>query len=356
MNEIEVNLKQNSYSIFIEKGIINKIPQMLKDKLNGQKWIIISQHNLMEIFGFKLLSEFNNEGFDVDYITTINSENAKSLNEYSRIITQLFELGCDRSTVIVALGGGVIGDLAGFVASSFMRGVKYYQVPTTLLSMVDSSIGGKTGINIAEGKNLIGSIHQPSAVFIDPILLNSLPKDEVISGLGEVIKYGAIRDRKFLDKLYIWLDDMDKFPFKKAIEISVKIKAEIVSIDEKELGLRKILNFGHTIGHGLESTIGYEKIRHGEAVAMGILCSSWISKKYGILPNQEFDYLVGIINKLNLPKVSQINHETLLSHINKDKKKRNGIIQFILLNKLGNPIINKDVSEDLILKSIKVLK
>lgn len=356
MNEIEVNLKQNSYSIFIEKGIINKIPQMLKDKLNGQKWIIISQHNLMEIFGFKLLSEFNNEGFDVDYITTINSENAKSLNEYSRIITQLFELGCDRSTVIVALGGGVIGDLAGFVASSFMRGVKYYQVPTTLLSMVDSSIGGKTGINIAEGKNLIGSIHQPSAVFIDPILLNSLPKDEVISGLGEVIKYGAIRDRKFLDKLYIWLDDMDKFPFKKAIEISVKIKAEIVSIDEKELGLRKILNFGHTIGHGLESTIGYEKIRHGEAVAMGILCSSWISKKYGILPNQEFDYLVGIINKLNLPKVSQINHETLLSHINKDKKKRNGIIQFILLNKLGNPIINNDVSEDLILKSIKVLK
>ena len=356
MNEIEVNLKQNSYSIFVEKGIINKIPKMLKDKLNGQKWIIISQHNLMEIFGFKLLSEFNNEGFDVDYITTINSENAKSLNEYSRIITQLFGLGCDRSTVIVALGGGVIGDLAGFVASSFMRGVKYYQVPTTLLSMVDSSIGGKTGINIAEGKNLIGSIHQPSAVFIDPILLNSLPKDEVISGLGEVIKYGAIRERKFLDKLYIWLDNMDKFPFKKAIEISVKIKAEIVSIDEKELGLRKILNFGHTIGHGLESTIGYEKIRHGEAVAMGILCSSWISKKFGILPNQEFDYLVGIINKLNLPKVSQINHETLLSHINKDKKKRNGIIQFILLNKLGNPIINKDVSEDLILKSIKVLK
>ena len=356
MNEIEVNLKQNSYSIFVEKGIINKIPKMLKDKLNGQKWIIISQYNLMEIFGFKLLSEFNNEGFDVDYISTINSENAKSLNEYSRIITQLFELGCDRSTVIVALGGGVIGDLAGFVASSFMRGVKYYQVPTTLLSMVDSSIGGKTGINIAEGKNLIGSIHQPSAVFIDPILLNSLPKDEVVSGLGEVIKYGAIRDRKFLDKLYIWLDDMDRFPFKKAIEISVKIKAEIVSIDEKELGLRKILNFGHTIGHGLESTIGYGKIRHGEAVALGILCSSWISKKFGILPNQEFDYLVGIINKLNLPKVSQINHETLLSYINKDKKKRNGIIQFILLNKLGNPIINKDVSEDLILKSIKVLK
>ena len=356
MKKINVNLKQNSYSIFVEKRIINHIPKILKDKLDGQRWIIISQYNLMEIYGFKLLNKFKDEGFDIDYITTVNSENAKSLNEYNRIITQLFELGCDRSTIIIALGGGVIGDLAGFIASSFMRGVKYYQVPTTLLSMVDSSIGGKTGINIAEGKNLIGSIHQPSAVFIDPILLNSLPKDEVISGLGEVIKYGAIRDRKFLDKLYIWLDDMDKFPFKKAIEISVKIKAEIVSIDEKELGLRKILNFGHTIGHGLESTIGYEKIRHGEAVAMGILCSSWISKKFGILPNQEFDYLVGIINKLNLPKVSQINHETLLFHINKDKKKRNGIIQFILLNKLGNPIINKDVSEDLILKSIKVLK
>ena len=356
MSEIKVNLKQNSYSIFIEKGIINQIPIMLKDKINGQKWIIISQYNLMEIFGFKLLSEFNNEGFDVDFITTVNSENAKSMNEYNRIITQLFELGCDRSTVIIALGGGVIGDLAGFIASSFMRGVKYYQVPTTLLSMVDSSIGGKTGINIAEGKNLIGAIYQPSGVFIDPKLLDSLPKDEVVSGLGEVIKYGAIRDRKFLDKLSKWLDNMDEFPFEKAIEISVKIKAEIVSIDEKELGLRKILNFGHTIGHGLESTIGYGKIRHGEAVAMGILCSSWISKKFGILSNQEYDYLVGIINKLNLPKVSQINHETLLSFINKDKKKQNGIIQFILLNRLGEPIINKNVSENLILNSLKVLK
>tara|TARA_B100001250_G_scaffold16454_1_gene14271 strand:+ start:1004 stop:2074 length:1071 start_codon:yes stop_codon:yes gene_type:complete len=356
MKKIDVNLKQNSYSIFVEKRIFNQIPKILKDKLDGQRWIIISQYNLMEIFGFKLLSKFKDQGFNVDYITTVNSENAKSMNEYNRIITQLFELGCDRSTVIIALGGGVIGDLAGFIASSFMRGVKYYQVPTTLLSMVDSSIGGKTGINIAEGKNLIGSIYQPSGVFIDPKLLNSLPKDEVVSGLGEVIKYGAIRDRKFLDKLSIWLDNMDEFPFEKAIEISVKIKAEIVSIDEKELGLRKILNFGHTIGHGLESTIGYGKIRHGEAVALGILCSSWISKKLGILSNQEYDYLVCIINKLNLPKVSQINHETLLSYINKDKKKRNGIIQFILLNKLGEPTIHRDISDSLILNSIKVLK
>ena len=356
MKKINVNLKQNSYSIFVEKRIINHIPKILKDKLDGQRWIIISQYNLMEIFGFKLLNKFKDEGFDIDYITTVNSENAKSLNEYNRIITQLFELGCDRSTIIIALGGGVIGDLAGFIASSFMRGVKYYQVPTTLLSMVDSSIGGKTGINIAEGKNLIGSIYQPSAVFIDPRLLKSLPKNEINSGLGEVIKYGVIRDRKFLDRLSIWLDNMDQFPFEKAIEASVKIKAEIVSIDEKELGLRKILNFGHTIGHGLESTIGYGKIRHGEAVALGILCSSWISKKFGILSNQEYDYLVGIISKLKLPKVSQINHETLLFYINKDKKKRNGIIQFILLNKLGEPIINKDVSENLILNSIKVLK
>ena len=183
-----------------------------------------------------------------------------------------------------------------------------------------------------------------------------MPKNEVNSGLGEVIKYGVIRDRKFLDRLSIWLDNMDQFPFEKVIEASVKIKAEIVSIDEKELGIRKILNFGHTIGHALESTIGYGKIRHGEAVALGILCSSWISKKFEILSNQEYDYLVSIIKKLNLPKINQINHELLLSYINKDKKKRNGVIQFILLKKIGEPIIHNDISEDLILNSIKVLK
>ena len=356
MKKIDLNLHQNSYSIFVETNLSNKIPNILKDKNNGQKWIIITQHKLMDLFGFDLLINFKNEGFDVDYITILNSENAKSMTEYNRIISQMIEMGCDRSATIIALGGGVVGDLAGFIASTFMRGIRYYQVPTTLLSMVDSSIGGKTGINIAEGKNLIGSIYQPSAVFTDPIFLNSLPKDEVVSGLGEIIKYGAIKDKNFLESLSSWLDNLNQFPYEKAIEISSKIKAEIVSQDEKEGGVRKVLNFGHTIGHALESTMGYGKIRHGEAVAYGMLCSSWISKKLKILSTEDHNYLSKIIYKLNLPKIKQINDKTLLSYINRDKKKQNGIVQFILLNSLGKGIISNDVSEDIIISSIRLLK
>ena len=355
MNEIKVNLKQNSYSIFVQKGIINQIPRMLKDKLNGQKWIIISQYNLMEIFGFKLLSEFNNEGFDVDYITTVNSENAKSMNEYNRIITQLFELGCDRSTVIIALGGGVIGDLAGFIASSFMRGVKYYQIPTTLLSMVDSSIGGKTGINTIQGKNLIGSYHQPKAVFIDPYLLKSLPIEEVYSGLGEIVKYGFIYNMQFLEKINNWLDDINNFPFTKAISESCKIKAKIVSEDEMENGLRRILNFGHTIGHALEAHIGYNQIRHGEAISYGMLCAGWISNRNDFLNLDEYDKLVRIIKKLPLPKIPKIHKDDLLPYILKDKKNEKNKLNFVVLNKLGNAITTDKITHNKIVESFKLL-
>ena len=355
MKKININLDQRSYSIFVELNLINQISKILLGKNNGQKWIIISQDNLMELFGFQLFRNFKNEGFIIDYITIPNSETAKSLNEYKRIISQMIDFGCDRSTRIIALGGGVVGDLSGFVASSFMRGIEYYQIPTTLLSMVDSSIGGKTGINIAEGKNLIGSIYQPSGVFIDPKLLNSLSKEEVFSGLGEVIKYGAIRDKNFLEELSNWLDNVDQFPYDKAIEKSCAIKAEIVSKDERETKLRKFLNFGHTIGHALEATIGYDKIRHGEAVSYGMLCSGWISKELKLLSTEEYLYLVKIIKKLGLPKITQIDNGTLLSYINQDKKKKDGIIQFVLLNNLGKGILIDNVTKDLILGSVKKL-
>ena len=355
MKSVQVNLGSRSYPIHVKSGLLKQTASILSDQNHGQKWVIISQYNLMELFGFDLMTELNESGFNCDYITLPVGEASKSLNEFSRVISQMVEFGCDRKTTILALGGGVVGDVSGFVASSFMRGIDYYQIPTTLLAMVDSAIGGKTGINIAEGKNLVGAIYQPKGVLIDPVILESLSKEEVMAGLGEVIKYGAIWDKAFLIDISTWLEDIDSFPFEDAIRISCKIKAEVVSKDEREGDLRRILNFGHTIGHALESHLGYGKIRHGEAVALGMKCAGFISQKLNLLSKEELSTLNQTINRLPLPQLPHINGNHLMPFIKTDKKSEKGVLNFVLLDGLGNAISSTDVTEELIQESLKVL-
>ena len=355
MKSVQVNLGSRSYPIHVKSGLLKQTASILSDQNHGQKWVIISQYNLMELFGFDLMTELNESGFNCDYITLPVGEASKSLNEFSRVISQMVEFGCDRKTTIIALGGGVVGDVSGFVASSFMRGIDYYQIPTTLLAMVDSSIGGKTGINIAEGKNLVGAIYQPKGVLIDPVILESLSKEEVFAGLGEVIKYGAIWDKAFLIDISTWLEDIDSFPFEDAIRKSCKIKAEVVSKDEREGDLRRILNFGHTIGHALESHLGYGKIRHGEAVALGMKCAGFISQKLNLLSKEELSTLNQTINRLPLPQLPHINGNHLMPFIKTDKKSEKGVLNFVLLDGLGNALSSTDVTEELIQESLKVL-
>ena len=355
MKTIQVQLGDRSYPIHIMPGLMIDIPSILLGNNNGQKWVIISQHRLMELFGFDLMTNLKDNGFDVEFITVPVGESAKSLNNFSRVISQMVKLNCDRSTTILALGGGTVGDVVGFVASSFMRGIEYYQIPTTLLAMVDSSIGGKTGINITEGKNLIGSIYQPQGVLVDSTLLDSLPRKEVIAGMGEVIKYGAIRDTDFLNQVSEWLNDIDSFPFCKAIERSSEIKADIVSADEREGGLRRLLNFGHTVGHALEAHFGYGRIRHGEAVALGMKCAGWISKRMNMLSNDEFNQLAEPILKLPLPSLGKLNVNHLMSYIQVDKKSEKGVLNFVVLDGLGNGATSTHVTETLIKQSLKVL-
>ncbi|MBT3737869.1 MAG: 3-dehydroquinate synthase [Candidatus Marinimicrobia bacterium] len=355
MKSFQVNLGNRSYSIDIMPGMIKKYPLVLNEHNNGQKWIIISQHNLMEFFGFDFLKELKNNKFDIDFITLPNGEAAKSINEYSRIISQMIEYGCDRKSSIICLGGGVVGDVGGFVASSFMRGIDYFQMPTTLLAMVDSSIGGKTGINVSQGKNLVGAIYQPKRVLIDPALLESLPKEEVNAGIGEIIKYGAIWDKKFLVEVRSWLKDINNFPFDRAIYTSCKIKAQIVSEDENENGIRRILNFGHTIGHALESHLGYGKIRHGEAVAFGMKCSGYISERLNLITKDELLTLLSTIDNLPLPQLPHINPNDLFPFIKNDKKGEKGELNFVVLDNIGNAKTTTKVDEDLILESLKVL-
>jgi len=355
-NNINVSLQHRSYPIIVEKGLINRIPELLSEFEHGQKWVLLAQPVVMELYGDKLQLNLQNSGFNCSSIIIPATEEAKSLTEFQSVISKLVEENCDRSTTILAVGGGVTGDLSGYVASSFMRGIDYFQIPTTLLSMVDSAIGGKTGINIKEGKNLIGAIYQPKGVFIDPEFLESLPNEEIISGLGEVIKYGAIRDKQFLQDISQWLNNIETFPFDLAISKACSIKAEIVSKDEIEGDIRRILNFGHTVGHALEGLLGYGKIRHGEAVAYGMLCAGYISNKLGLLSSEEFSILSSVIKKLQLPDLPELNGDQLLPYIKNDKKVSSGVLNFVVLDGLGIADISKEVSEDMILESLIVLR
>ena len=268
----------------------------------------------------------------------------------------MIELKCDRSTTILALGGGVVGDVAGFVASSFMRGIDYYQIPTTLLAMVDSSIGGKTGINISEGKNLVGAIYQPKGVFIDPRILDSLPREEVVSGLGEILKYGAIKDESFFSATSQHLENLDTFPFENAIARSCEIKAKIVSQDECEGGLRRLLNFGHTIGHALEAHFGYGQLRHGDAVSYGMISAGWISKELGLLKRNEYKTFKQSILRLPLPSLNKFDPVSLLPFIKNDKKTVSGILHFVTLTNIGSASTNDNVTDNLLISAMKEIQ
>ena len=355
MSDIIVDLNDRSYKIIVENGAINSFSNYLMHNASVKNLVIISHELLMKNYGLKLKNNLENSGYEVIEIILPDGDDSKDLKIYNEIITKMIDSNCDRTSVVIALGGGVVGDISGFVASSFMRGIKYYQVPTTLLAMVDSSIGGKTGLNFSKKKNIVGSIYQPVSVVVDPDLLNTLPFSEKVSGLGEIIKYGAIKDRGFLNNLYEWVKDIENFPYTKAIERCCQIKAEIVTKDENETDLRRILNFGHTIGHALESHLGYKMIKHGEAVSLGMKCSAWISHKKGLLNTEDYNLLIETINRLPLPKINELDPEKIMHYINFDKKNENGILNFILLNGLGKAIVTQDVSSFEILESIKVL-
>ncbi len=359
MRTIRVNIKENPYPIHIEHGLLTKFPTLFVKQNQGQRWIIVTQPNLNKLYGQSLLKSLNEAGFDVEALTIPVGEQAKTLAQIEILYQQLLDLHCDRSTVLIALGGGVVGDITGFVAATFMRGIQYIQVPTTLLAMIDSAIGGKTGVNLLQGKNLIGSIYQPQAVVVDPSLLDSLPIRERMSGFAEMLKYGLIRDRDFFVSLKdaefnARIDNAERLA--ETITISCEIKADIVSKDERELGLRRILNFGHTIGHALETYCGYDKLKHGEAVAYGILCSSWISFQKKMISVKEWGLIKTVIRRLPLPKLSTFVPQKILTIIHYDKKNHFGKLHFILLDRIGNAVVTDQVSDDDILLSLNQVK
>ena len=359
MQTISVPLQNRSYPIWIEKGLLTKLPELLKPMNQGQKWVIFSQNEIISLYGNSLYKGLKSAGFQVELVVLPNGEKAKSLNELEGIFSQLIGMDCDRSSTFLALGGGVVGDATGFIAASFMRGVDYIQIPTTLLAMVDSSIGGKTGVNLPDGKNLVGAIWQPKAVVIDIELLKSLQEREITSAMGEVLKYGAILDRNLFEVVAENLNDILNLSkpelLTEVIGRCAKLKADVVVEDEREGGKRRILNFGHTIGHALETHFGFETLRHGEAVAYGMLAAGKLSNEDGRLEIEDFELLQTTIKKLPLPKLPEFDAENILKIMQRDKKVKDRKINFVLLEAIGKTVIVDSIERESIIKAMESL-
>lgn len=338
MRTITVELKERSYPIIIGKGLLSEIGERLKALGFKGKAAVVTNPTVGGLYAGKVLDCLKKAGFAPVLITVPDGEEYKTMDEAVNIYDSLIEHKMERSSPIVALGGGVIGDMAGFVAATYLRGVPYIQVPTTLLSQVDSSVGGKTAVNHPKGKNLIGAFYQPKAVFIDPDVLKTLDIREVRAGLAEVVKYGVIWDEgffKFLEKNAAALLDLGP-ELIEAIEKSCGIKAEVVGSDETEQGLRAILNFGHTFGHAIEALSGYGTFKHGEAVAIGMALASEFSAMTGLCGPGVDERIKGLLASLGLPvERPSFLTESWIESMKLDKKVAGSRMRFVLVKRIG---------------------
>ena len=343
---VRVALGERSYYIWIKPGLLQHVGELYTHYQLGARAAIITDETVAALYGHQVEEGLRRVGIETIVLSVPPGEASKSLRTAEMLYTRLLESGCDRHTTIIALGGGVIGDLAGFVASTVLRGVPYVQVPTTLLAQVDSSVGGKTGVNHPLGKNLIGTFYQPRCVFIDPEVLKTLPERERWSGLAEVIKYGLIRDPALWARLEEKLEDLVQRPemLSEVIARCCEIKAEIVSADEREGGLRKFLNFGHTVGHALEAASDYE-LRHGEAIAWGMLREARLSHQKAGLSASELGRIEKLLARFPKPPLTQISPQRVMELMRRDKKARNGRVQFVLLRSIADPVLCDAVTE-----------
>lgn len=334
--------KREAYDIKIGRGLLEEFPKMLK-KLHHSKYVIVTDSKVRKLYGEKLCKDVKNSGIGCELISFTEGEKNKRLKTVETLLDKMLSLNCDRKSCIITLGGGVTGDIAGFLAAVFMRGIDFIQVPTTLLAMADSGIGGKTGVNASSGKNLIGSFHQPLAVIIDISTLSTLPDKELRNGYSEIIKMAAIRNKslfKFLEKHNEKILNKDLKKLQKIITISVRIKADIVSRDTKEKGIRMILNYGHTYGHAIEKASKY-KIPHGYAVAIGMCMINEIAVEQKLMKAKHSLRIENLLKKAGLPTRMPANlNKTTLNKLIKSDKKRCGAVQnIVIVPKIGRAAI-----------------
>ncbi len=354
MKQIEVGLGEREYPILIDSRLVDRIGSDLGRRQLGSRYIIIADEAVASIYGERVTAGLKEEDLEVDTLTFPPGEASKNLTTIGNLASQLAQAGADRKTCLIALGGGVTGDITGFAASIYMRGIPFIQVPTSLLAQVDSSVGGKTGVDTPEGKNLVGTFNQPRIVYIDPENLNTLPTLELLNGLAEIIKYGVIYDADFFDFLKQNLElilSLEPQAMTEVIARCCQIKAEVVAADEKESDLRRILNYGHTLGHAMEAASGY-LLSHGMAVALGMVAVNRIAVLKSLLSAEEAEEIKSLIDAFGLPvelsRGSEFTRQEVKNYLKSDKKAIAGCPVFILPKGIGKVTINDDIEESLI--------
>ncbi len=354
MKRIKVELGNNSYEIRVGSGVLAQTGVWLKEKGFAGKAVIITDSNVKGLYAAGLEKSLAAAGFSVAVLEVPAGEAQKTLETAGKLYNRLAESFTERSTLILALGGGVIGDLAGFVAATYMRGVPYVQVPTSLLAMTDSSIGGKTAVDHGQVKNIVGAFYQPKMVVADIATLKTLPKEELANGMAEVIKMAAISSRHFFRYLEASLERamaLDAVALEKIVLENAVQKAGVVGKDEKEAGRRVILNYGHTIGHAVEAVSNFN-LKHGQAVAIGMVKENEIARRIGLLSDTEAAGITAMIKlaglPVNIPDFNREEKESVLEVIRHDKKVLNDKIRFVLLKGIGHPVIKDDIEPGLI--------
>jgi 3-dehydroquinate synthase len=346
----DVTSERGTYPVVIGPGILSRLPTLLAEQgVEGQK-LVVSAPPIWRLQGSRLQAILGPNGRP---LVIADGERAKTLATVARIYEACVQHALDRSAALVAFGGGVVGDVAGFAAATYLRGIRLVQIPTTLLAQVDSAIGGKVGVNLASGKNLVGAFHSPSLVACDPDVLGSLGRREFRAGLYEVVKYGVIRSRDLFDRVSAGLQALfarDAAVLTPVIRDCCRIKADVVMADERESGQRRILNFGHTVGHALEALTEYRRFRHGEAIGYGMLAAARLSVMRGTMPETDADALAALIGEMGpLPPVSDLRSSDALDVIGRDKKVVAGRLHFVLARGIGATEIVSDVqTKDLV--------
>lgn len=358
MKKVSVSLGERSYEIVIGHGILNALGEIVRELGLGPKEMIVTSATLRAPYGKTVEGSLTASGFDVSVVLIADDEESKSLKTTAALYDKMVENELDRSSGIVAVGGGVIGDVAGFAAATFMRGIRFVQVPTTLLAQVDSSIGGKTGVNHPKGKNLVGAFHQPTLVWTDVLTLRTLPERELRSGLAEVIKYAIVADAELFHVLEARARSFSKTPTDSLIEIVSRccsIKARIVEEDEREHGVRSILNYGHTIGHALESLTNYGHYTHGEAVAVGMIAAAKISREINATDQRTVDDQERLIASAGLPTQidRSIEPHAIVQQLNRDKKRLAGRVRWVLPKTMGEVFLTDQVPLDVVLDVLR---
>ena len=326
-HNVSITTGNKTYIIHIERHFVTN--DLLKQLTHGLDHVVITDRKVFD--GYPDLLE------GLNFIAIPSGESSKSIDVYHNILEQMIQLGISRKGIVIAFGGGVVGDLAGFVAATYMRGIRFVQIPTTLLSMVDSSVGGKVGINLKAGKNLVGAFHQPEAVFIDPRFLETLPAREFTNGMGEIIKYGLGFDEALFEKLVRLSPDKVAFQIDEIILRCLSIKAKVVMEDEKDHGLRNLMNFGHTIGHAIEQYFDYEFYLHGEAISIGMAVKARLAMEDHHITVEDYEKIIDLLQKWNLPiSIEQpCNFMELLDVMRSDKKASADHLNWIALKKIG---------------------